>query len=169
MLVLSACGPPPQAQDEASVVYRLKFVAEASANTTVTFPLPLDAAKDAILMGLVAPDGGTISYATGVTVDIGTSLTGRGELEAIFTSKKVPGWPSSNEAPLAMLSRAVPDAGPNDFYIHVNKNGAAMAQVEFEYTASRECGNGCGGKRSWKFSGPVGLALQPVTMTYVEE
>jgi hypothetical protein len=41
--------------------------------------------------------------------------------------------------------------------------------VEFEYTATRDCGAGCGGKRSWTYKDTASPGLEPVSMTYVEE
>ena len=54
-------------------------------------------------------------------------------------------------------------------YFRVNKGGASTADVEFEYTASRACGLGCGGQRSWKFSGAVSIGGPQPTMTEYEE
>ena len=83
--------------------------------------------------------------------------------------KALKGVAAGRGPPDLFLTTQVLDAGPAEAYLRVNKSGSAIVTVSFELTASRDCGNGCGGKRSWTFSGPVGIALQPVTMNYVEE
>lgn len=163
-----ACGAPAQMRDEASITYRAKFSAEAGVSTRVIFPLPTDAAQGPLQTAIVVSDGGTVSYVQ-QTEGLGFALDAHGVAEATFFAKNLNGFPASDGPPAAELSMHQPDAGPAELYLRVNKGGSAIVNVDFEYTAARDCGNGCGGKRSWKFSGPVGLALQPVHMDYVEE
>ncbi|MBK7858706.1 MAG: hypothetical protein IPJ65_08810 [Archangiaceae bacterium] len=168
-LVLASCGSGAQAKDEASIVYRIKFSAEEGASTSVTFPLPSDAALTTVQSAIAVTDGGTIDWVREDDQLITAKLAGHGIAEATFSVKNLKGFPEGSGAPEATLSFHQPDAGPGDLYVRVNKGGFPTANVEFEYTASRDCGSGCGGKRSWTFSGDVGLALQPVHMNYVEE
>jgi hypothetical protein len=64
------------------------------------------------------------------------------------------------------LSRA--DAAPNAYLFSVNKGGSALVQVDYSFTASRDCGSGCGGSRAWNYAGPVGLGPQPITVNFKE-
>jgi hypothetical protein len=166
--VVTSCGASPQARDEASITYRIKFSAEPGASTRVIFPLPTDAAQQSVENTIQVADGGTFSLVDQAE-GLGAALDGHGDAEASFLVKNLKGFPESSGAPDASLSMHQPDAGPAEMYLRVNKGGFATVNVEFEYTASRDCGNGCGGTRSWKFSGAVGLALQSVHMDYVEE
>jgi hypothetical protein len=62
----------------------------------------------------------------------------------------------------------VPDASTTERYFQVNKSGSALINIEFEYSATRDCGGSCGGSRSWKYTGPVGLSVQAVTVEFTE-
>jgi len=171
--VCSCSGPPPQAEDEASITYRVKFTAGPADNTRVIFPLPEGAARTAIMMGIM-PDAGTVAWvdqgdAGPGAHGLGAALDARGSAEASYFIKALKGVGGGTGAPDVTLSMQVPDGGPGDLYLRVNKSGSAIVAVEYEFTASRDCGPGCGGKKSWTYSGSVGTALQPVQMTYVEE
>jgi hypothetical protein len=165
LMAASGCGGP-QARDETAITYRAGFKAEAGASTKVFFPFPVDAAASEVSEGLSVTDGGTAS----VLSDGGTWLvvSGRGEIEASYRATKSKAF-GEESIPSAQLSGEVPDAGPDVRYVTVNKGGTASAQIQFEYTASKDCGGGCGGKRSWTFQGQVGLSRQEVQMTFVEE
>ncbi len=172
--VCSCSAPPPQAEGEAAITYKLKFTAGPADNTRVIFPLPFGAAREAIQAGILAGDGGTVAWvdqgdagpgATG----LGAALDGRGTAEATYFVKALAGVGGGKGVPDVALTMQQPDGGPGDLYVRVNKSGVAVVNVEYEFTASRDCGPGCGGTKSWKFSGDVGTALQPVHMTYVEE
>lgn len=164
----AGCGAPPsQAKDEAAITYRAAFNAEAGVNAKVVFPLPDDASQFTVTQGLVVSDGGTATieaFAEGT----GLAVEGRGSVSATFVGARVKGL-GEGGIPDAVLSRPVPDGGAGDRYFRVNKGGSALVAVSFEYTASRDCGTACGGKRSWKYEGPVGLALQEVATTFSEE
>lgn len=169
-----ACGGPPQQTTEAAVVYRASFTAEEGVSTKVVFPLPDDASRPSIESGLsvtddgvLVTDGGVVSYVS-MPEGVGLALEGHGKIEATFSAKAVRGYPDSTGAPDISLTRRIGDAGTN-YAFAVNKGGSPVAQVDFEYTASRDCGAGCGGSRSFKYAGPVGLAVQTVTLNYVEE
>jgi hypothetical protein len=163
---LAGCGGP-QERDEAQVIYRAAFTAESGVTTRVTFPWITDPGASAVLAGMTVTDGGTflVDPASGP----GFVLEGRGRVEARFQSAKVQGLGNDGKTPDARLSREVPDGGPGDRYVLVNKGGAASAQVELEYTAERRCGAGCGGERSWTFGGAVGLSQQAISMQFREE
>jgi len=167
-LALGCGGPPPQTKDEAAVTYRAAFTSEAGVSAKVTFPLPDDASQQLVTQGLVVSDGGTARVESSPE-GTGLALEGRGRVEASFTSKQVKGLGEGTGVPEAVLSRQVPDGGTGDRYFRVNKGGSAQVAVEFEYTASRDCGGGCGGKRTWKYEGPVGLSLQEVATDFSEE
>ncbi|MBL8957117.1 MAG: hypothetical protein JNK82_40465 [Myxococcaceae bacterium] len=169
----SCSAPPPQAAGEASITYKLKFVAGPADNTRVIFPLPVGPERDAIMAGIMTSDGGSMAWveqgdagpgATG----LGAALDGRGEASATYFVKALSVGGGSG-LPDVNLSMRRPDGGPGELYLRVNKSGASIVTVEYELTASRDCGAGCGGTKSWKFSGDIGTALQPVDMTYVEE
>ena len=168
MLALLSCGQAVQSKTEATVKYHLAFTAEPGASTRVIFPLPIDAAQNSVQTAITVSDGGTIAWVEQAE-GLGAALDGHGTASADFFVKNLTGWPESDGPPAAVLSMHQPDAGPGEMYLRVNKGGFATVNVEFEYTATRECGLGCGGKRSWTFSGPVGLTLQRVSMNYVEE
>ncbi len=173
MLALAACGGP-QSQTEAAVTYHVKFVAEAGVSTSVTFPFPVDGSHDIVLSNLsVLNDAGTLMEVavrgdTGDGGDIGLMLSGFGTVEAEVMVMNASGFPSSNGAPDAGLSMQVGDAGVDTHYIRTNKGGMPIVSVTFEYTATRACGGGCGGEKSWTYTGDVGLGPQAVQMTYVE-
>ena len=160
--MLTACG-----SDETVLTYRLKFGGSQLVNTRVTFPEPLGAYQEPIRRLVRAFDGGSISYLD--ELGGGVALDGLGSAEAFVNGAKVKGLETGTSSPNTQLSMTQPDAGVGDLYVHVNKAGASVVNIEFEYTATRSCGPGCGGKRSWKFSGPVGAALQPIHADYVEE
>ncbi|MFZ5467882.1 MAG: hypothetical protein ACOZIN_00480 [Myxococcota bacterium] len=164
---LCACGPPPQTKDEAAVTYRASFTAEGGVNAKVVFPFPVDGAALVVEQGLQVSDAGTARMEN-AQEGSGLALEGNGYVEVTFSAPKVKGL-GSGGIPEAMLSRPVPDGGMGDRYMRVNKGGSASVQVEFEYTASRDCGASCGGKRSWTYQGPVGLSLQEVPMGFSEE
>ena len=168
MLALLGCGPPAQMQDEATITYRLKFTSSQAVQTRVIFPLPDDPAQMPIMSGLIVADGGSVTYIM-ANEGLGAALDGLGHAEASFFVKNLGGIDGGSGVPDVKLSMQVPDAGPADVYLRVNKAGTGNVSVEFEYSASRDCGNGCGGKKSWKYSGDVGLARQEVHMDYVEE
>lgn len=166
---LISCGPPAQSQDEATITWRLSYTQSQQVQTRVTFPLPLVNGVAAHQPDqLLVEDGGTVALSQ-TSVGQGMGLDALGNAEASFFAKTVKGLGGGTGAPDVHLSMQQPDGGPGALYVHVNKSGAASINIEFEYTAERNCGNGCGGKKSWKFTGPVGLALQPVHMDYVEE
>ena len=162
-----ACGPAPQRTDEVAVVYRAVFQAEAGVNTEVVFPLPGDGTADAVLAGLAVTDGGTAARKD-TPEGPGLSVQGRGRVEATFSAQAVKGIADGTGIPEAALTRQVPDAGAGTYYVRVNKGGAAIAQIDFEYTASRNCGAGCGGSRGWTYAGSVGLALQQIDLRFTE-
>lgn len=169
MIALSfGCGPPSQTQDEATITYRVKFTSSQAVNTRVIFPLPDDGAQMAVMSGLFAADGGTVAFIQ-QPEGVGTALDGLGNAEASYFVKNLTGIDGGSGPPNVSLSMRRPDGGAGDYFVRVNKAGAGVVNIEFEYTASRDCGSGCGGKKSWKFTGEVGLALQPVHMEYVEE
>lgn len=164
--MLAGCGPSPQEKDEAAITYRARFTAETGVSTQVTFPVPIDASQTELLAGLVISGGGTAKLES---PDAGGGLTvsGKGEIDATFSASRVKGL-GSEQIPQADLSSASVDGGKGDRFLRVNKGGSAQAQVLFEYTAKRDCGAGCGGERSWNFSGPVGLGPRAVSMTFEE-
>ena len=165
---LIGCGAPAQQEDEASITYKLAFRAGPADNTRVIFPLPSGGALMGIQAGLMPADGGTVTFIEQLE-GLGAGLDGQGSAEASYFVKALNGIGGGRGAPDVTLSMQQPDGGPGDLYLRVNKSGSAVVNVDFEFTASRDCGAGCGGKRSWTFSGPVGIALQAVQMTYVEE
>ncbi len=164
-LLLASCSGPPQKQDEAQVVYRAGFTAEQGVITEVLYPFPSDGLQDAVDAGLTVSDGGTVKVVDDQQGPA-LSVTGQGTVTASFTGFHVKGLPAGSGIPAASLSRGSVDAG---YYFRVNKGGSASAQIDFEYTVSRDCGGGCGGTESWKFSGPVGLALQVLQLSFTEE
>jgi hypothetical protein len=159
-----------QSRDQAAIVYHLKFTAELGVQTQVIFPMPTDATENTLMSSLtVNEDGGTLGWFM-TREGEGIGISGNGSISADMTLSAVSGFDPGSGAPDASLSMQVPDAGPYDYYLVVNKGGGAPAEVEFEYTATRNCGNGCGGKRSWKFSGSAGVGgPAAVTMDFVEE
>ncbi len=168
-LTLSACGGPPQRKDEATVVYRAGFTAESGVTTQVVFPFPSDGTAAQVEAGLVVTDGGSARVQVLDGGGGGLAVEGRGHIEASYSSLRVKGLAESEGIPAAGLTRQVPDGGAGDLLVHVNKGGSSVATVDFEYTVGRDCGGGCGGTRSWKFQGPVGLGEQEVPMTFSEE
>jgi hypothetical protein len=168
MLMILSCGPAAQLHDEASITYRLKFSSSQQVQTRVIFPLPDDGAQMAIMNGLIPTDGGTVTYIMQAE-GVGAALDGLGSAEATYFVKNLSGIGGGSGPPDVKLSLRQPDGGPGDLFLFVNKAGSGSASVEFEYTATRNCGNGCGGTKSWKFTGNAGLGRQPVHMDYVEE
>lgn len=168
VLLGAGCGGgPPQAKDEAAVVYRAAFTSAGGVNTTVIFPFPVDGAELQVQQNLMVSDGGT-ARVENTAQGLGLAVEGFGHVEASFSAPKLSGL-GNGGIPEAALSRPVPDAGTEERYFHVNKGGSGSTQIDFEYSATRDCGEGCGGKRSWTFQGPVGLSLQAVTTSFVEE
>jgi hypothetical protein len=166
-LALFACPEPPQLRDEAAITYRAGFSAESGVTTKIYVPFPIDAAADEVKKGLTVTDGGAVGYEAS---DGGVFLTvsGRGVIQASYQAARSKAFGSA-EIPDAQLSQQIPDAGSEARYMKVNKGGSATAQVDFEYTVSKDCGAGCGGQRSWTFQGPVGLSLQEISTQFVEE
>ncbi len=166
----AGCGSaaPPQAKDEAAVTYRAAFTSEDGVQAKVIFPVPDDASQSVVVAGLAVTDGGTARLES-TPEGNGLTVEGKGRVEVTFQGGRVKGLGDGDKAPEAVLSRAVPDGGPGNRYLRVNKGGAAQLPVELEYTAARDCGAGCGGTRSWKYQGLVGLALQAVETTFSEE
>ena len=164
---LSCGGSPPQARDEAAITYRASFTAEPGVSAKVTFPHAQDAAALAIESGLAVSDGGTW-HLDALQQGLGLTLEGRGHVEASFVGAGVKDLGNAGGVPLARLTRDVPDGGIQERYVQVNKGGTASLQIDFEYTASRDCGATCGGKRSWTYTGPVGLGLQDIQTTFTE-
>ncbi|MFT3835824.1 MAG: hypothetical protein QM723_02365 [Myxococcaceae bacterium] len=164
-LLLASCSGPPQKQDEVQVVYRAGFSAEQGVMTEVLFPFPNDGLEGALDAGISVSDGGTAAL---IDDQQGPALkvSGQGAITASFTGFHVKGIPTGTGIPAASLTRGSVDAG---YYFRVNKGGSASADVDFEYTVSKDCGGGCGGTESWKFSGPVGLALQVLQLSFTEE
>lgn len=147
--------------------YKAAFRSEPGVNCKVLFPLPEGAVQEALLTGMTVTDGGT---ATVEDTAEGRSLAveGRGTVEAIFEAVVGAGV-GQGGIPEVTLTRGIPDGGAGAFYLRVNKGGSSLVPLAFEFSATRDCGNGCGGQKSWLFEGPVGLSRQEVTMTYSEE
>lgn len=165
-LLLSACGGP-QAQDEASLIYRASFRAEPGVQTTVVFPFVGDGAAAQVQAGLTVTDGGSVTVED-QPEGRGLVVAGQGAVTVLYDGAKVKGVDRGAGVPQAQLTRQVPDAGTTERYFRVNKGGVANVQVDFEYTATRDCGPGCGGSRSWTYLGPVGLAVQQVSVVFSE-
>jgi len=159
------CSAPPQTKDETAVTYRASFSAEPGVGTKVVFPWIGDGAAFAAQSALSVSDGGSFAIETD-NEGLGLALSGQGDVSVSFSDAHVTGVGSGTGVPEASLTRPDPDGG---YFFRVNKGGKALVNVQFEYTASRDCGDKCGGTRSWKYSGPVGLALQQVTLQYSEE
>lgn len=163
------CGPVPQEKDEAAVVYRVSFDAEAGVSTKVVYPVPPGDFQAVLMTGLTVTDGAT-AVIENTTEGVGLALSGKGKVEASYSNKRVKGaFGTGDNAPDAALTMEVANAGTEQRYFRVNKGGSSVAPVKFEYTVSRDCGNGCGGKREWTFSGSVGLGPQQVELKYLEE
>ncbi len=164
-LLLVSCSSPPQTKSEAAVVYHAGFRAEPGVMTEVLFPFSGDGLASAIQNGLSVSDGGSVSL---VSDQQGPAIkvSGQGVVDATFSADRLAGLTSGTDVPNAILTRGSVDGG---YYFRVNKGGSASCDVEFEYTVSRDCGGGCGGKRSWTYSGQVGLALQVVKLSFNEE
>jgi len=166
VLLLLSCGGP-QGKDEASLIYRASFRAEAGVQATVAFPFVADGAAAAVQAGLTVTDGGSFTVEDQPE---GRALVvvGQGSVTVLFDGAKVKGLDSAGGIPQAELTRQVPDAGTTERYFKVNKGGVANVQVDFEYTATRDCGPGCGGTRSWTYLGPVGLTVQQISVLFSE-
>ncbi|MBI3183114.1 MAG: hypothetical protein HYZ28_13330 [Myxococcales bacterium] len=164
----ASCGGPPHRKDEARLSYRAAFTAEPGVNAKVIFPFPNDGAQLSVEQGLSVSDGGTARLES-TPEGMGLAVEGKGQVEAAFAQERVKGLPAGEGVPEASVSRPVPDGGTGDRYFRVNKGGSASIQVDFEYSATRECGPMCGGKRSWTYRGPVGLSLQEVQTSFTEE
>jgi hypothetical protein len=165
-VVLLACGTP-QTEKQAAVSYRASYTVEPGVSSAVTFPFPIDGAGAAIEQQLAGQDGGVRVVST----DAGTGLLieNRGGGSFSFTHERLEGLGEGSGVPEATLSQQVVDGGPGDRYVRVNRGLSGLVQIDFEYTVSRDCGGGCGGKRTWAFQGPVGMGLQEVPMNFVEE
>lgn len=159
------CGGPPQRKDEAAVTYRAAFTSEAGVSAKVVFPFPTDAASSRVRDGL-SVSGGTAQVEQ-TSEGTGLAVEGKGRVEATFQADRVAGL-GEGGVPEAAISRLVPDGGTAALF-RVNKGGSALLPVELEYTASRDCGAGCGGRRSWKMQELVGLGLQEVQLEFSEE
>jgi hypothetical protein len=162
-----ACGETPQRPDEAAISYRVGFTAESGVVTRVIFPWIADATAAGAQTGIAVTDGGSAKVET-TTDGAGLAVEGKGHVEASYSARRLPGLGNERGIPEALLTREVPDGGLGERYVQVNKGGAASAQIQFEYSASRDCGSGCGGTRSWKYTGPVGLSRQVVSMEFTE-
>jgi hypothetical protein len=171
LCAVAACSPPPQKQNETAITYAASFTAEAGINAVVIFPMPGDGSEPTVQEGILL-DGGTFSLSSAPQYDdaegVGFTLIGVGSVSASFFDAHVTGVGSGSAIPTASLTRGA-DAGVNTYYFHVNKPGEAIINVQFEYTAQRNCGGECGGTQSWTFAGPIGLGLQAVPLTYTEE
>jgi hypothetical protein len=161
------CSSPPQTQDETAVTWSASWTAEPGINATVAFPAPNEAAAATAIQQGAIPDGGTFNSFSDPQGN-GFALAGLSGVSASYVNARLTGLGSGNALPQASLTRGVPDAG-NSFYFFVNKSGLPIINVTFEYTAQRDCGGGCGGKKSWTFSGSIGPGIQSVPLTYVEE
>lgn len=162
LMLLTACGGP-QAEDETAVTYRAKFKTETTAK--VIFPFPTDLSASEIEQGLQLGDRGRL-----VTTNegIGLELSGAQEVEVKFAGT-VKTLGKGDTIPDAQLSRQLPDAATTERYFQVNKGGgSALINIEFEYSATRDCGGQCGGSRSWKYTGPVGLSVQQISVEFTE-
>jgi hypothetical protein len=168
LLIASACGGPPQTKSQVAVVYKATFTAEPGVSASVVYPWPTDGIEAAVLQGIQVSDGGTVRLVD-LPVGKGLSVEGHGSVQATFENTTLEALSSGSAVPEAALTLLVADGGPGDRYFKVNKGGSASLNVEFEYTVSRDCGQKCGGKRSWTYAGPVGLSVQPVTTTFIEE
>ncbi len=166
-LLCLACGSPPQKKDEVALVYRAAFRAEAGVSTKVVFPWIADGTAFEVQQALSVTDGGTWAIEDSPE-GVGLAVTGFGNHAVTFNGSKVKGLEASQGIPAAALTRLVPDGGPGERYFKVNKGGTALVNVDFEYTAIRDCGAGCGGTRSWTYLGPVGLSVQTVSMEFSE-
>jgi hypothetical protein len=162
------CSSPPQKQDETQVTYNASFTS-SQGDANVVFPSPNDNSAATVQAGLAIADGGTFStfddgHGTGFALE---SFVGAASMT--YTNAHLTGLGSGAALPQVALFRQDPDGGPNDYFFVVNKAGEPIVQVQFEYTAQRDCGSHCGGKRSWTYSGQVGTGLQVVTLSYTEE
>jgi len=162
------CSAPPQTKEETAVHYRASFSAEPGVATKVVFPWLGDGAAFAAQSGLSVSDGGSFALETD-NEGLGLAVSGQGDVSVSFDDAHVTGVGSGKAVPEASLTRLAPDGGTTEYLFRVNKGGKALVNVDFEYTASRDCGAECGGTRSWKYQGSVGLALQQVSLQYSEE
>ena len=168
-VIAAGCGsPPPQTKSQVSVTFRAGFTAEPGVSAAVLVPWPIDGSELELLKGLQLTDGGTARLAT-IFEGTGLSVEGHGSATASYTVDALEAIGSGDGIPDAGLSLQVADGGTDARYFKVNKGGSSTMKVDFEYTVSRDCGRGCGGKRSWTFSGPVGLSVQEVTTTFKEQ
>ncbi len=152
-LVLASCSGPPQTKEEAAVVYHASFSAEPGVMTEVLFPFSDDALASAIEGALKVSDGGTLSV---LSDQQGTALklVGAGRDRRHLRRLEAEGAGERHRRARGRPSpRGSVDAG---YYFRVNKGGSASCDVGFEYTVSRDCGGGCGGKKSWKYAGAGG-------------
>ena len=169
IVLLSCSSGPPQTKTQAAITYHIKFTGEPTQTTTAIFPMPTDVTNDTLMSSLQASeDGGQVKWFMTMYGN-GIGIVGMGTVSADLKVAALEGFPSGEGAPDASLSLHVSDGGPEAYYIDVQRPGLGLTNVEFEYTATRDCGPGCGGKRSWTFSGETSPGEEPVSMTYVEE
>jgi hypothetical protein len=167
-MIATACGsPPPQTKSQVSVTFRAGFVAEPGVSAAVLVPFPTDGTEAKILEGLLLTDGGSVRLAT-IFEGTGLSVEGHGSASASFSVEALEAL-GGDGIPDAGMTLQVADGGTEARYFKVNKGGSSTMKIDFEYTVSRDCGRGCGGKRSWTFSGPVGLSVQEVATTFKEQ
>ncbi len=169
MALISACGsPPPQAKSQVAVTFRASFQAEPGVTAAVLVPWPIDGTESEILKNLELSDGGSVRLAT-IFEGTGLSVEGHGSASARYSAQSLEALGTGDGIPAAAMTLQVTDAGLGDRYFKVNKGGSSTMKVDFEYTVSRDCGRGCGGKRSWTYSGPIGLSVQEVATTFTEQ
>ena len=149
------------------MTYRASFVAEPGVSAAVLCPWA-DVVDTQILAGLGFTDGGSARVAT-IFEGTGLSVEGHGSAEASFHVEKLEAFGTGDGIPDAKLTLQVVDGGLGDRYFKVNKGGSSTMKVQFEYTVSRDCGRGCGGSRSWTYSGPIGISVQEVATTFKEQ
>ncbi len=168
-LIATGCGSPaPQTKSQVSVTFRAGFVAEPGVSAAVLVPWPNDGTEAKILEGLQLTDGGSVRVAA-IFEGTGLSVEGHGSATASYRVEALEAIGSGDGIPEASLSLQVDGGSSADRFFKVNKGGSSTMKVEFEYTVSRDCGRGCGGKRSWTYSGPVGLSVQEVATTFKEQ
>ena len=167
LLVVLGCSAPPQQANETALTYRAVFRAEPGVTAKVTFPWVNDSSALEVQQNLSITDGGTFSIEE-TPQGLGLSISGRGTVTAEYVNARSSSVPGGNGVPQTALTMQLADAGTEARYLRVNKGGTAVLAVEFEYSAVRNCGDTCGGSRSWQFQDTVGLAVQEVSMQFSE-
>lgn len=162
-LALLACGGP-QSRTQVAVTYSAGFNAEAGVNTEVIFPLPEGMLAQQLVDVIAVSNGGTATLSAS-DAGVGLSVKGKGAVTA-SAKGNFGGFPESAGVPEVTLSRTAAEAGA--YLFSVNKGGSALVQVDYSFSAGRDCGGGCGGSRSWNYAGPVGLGPQPITVNFKE-